>query len=91
MRNDCLKPCFFAWSLSEPGPDHDNEEKAQILEQDASTETQSLNDQVVEEVVGGFRKVGGESRRDRGGICNDGRDGRDNSGRDRGDQNELNE
>lgn len=48
-----MKPCFLARSLGEPRPDKCNEKDPQVLEKETPAEAKGLNDEVVEEVVGG--------------------------------------
>ncbi len=55
MRDGGLEPCLLSWCLRKPRPDKRDVKDTQVLEQDTATETQGLDDQVVEEVVRGFR------------------------------------
>lgn len=71
MRDGGLQEGFFSRSLCEPWPDSRDVQNAQILEQYASAEAQALDDEVIKEVVGGFGKVGSQSRWYRGGIFDD--------------------
>ena len=68
MRNSRLEPCFLSRSLREPWPDCRYVEQAQVLKQNAPTESQGLYDKVIEEVVGRFREVSGQNGGDISGI-----------------------
>ena len=60
MWNRGLQPRFFSGCLSEPGPYCRYVQNAQILEKNASTKAQGLNDKVIEKVVGRSWEVGGQ-------------------------------
>lgn len=71
MRNRCLKPRFLSRRLGEPRPDGRNVQKSKILAQHAAAESQRLNNEVIEEVVGRFREVSRKSRRNCSRILDD--------------------
>lgn len=91
MGNGRLKPGFFSRSLGEPGPDHGDVKQTQVLKQNASAKAQSLDDEVVEEIIRSFRKVRGEGAGNRGGVVDDGTNGGNQPGGNRSDQDQLDE
>ena len=86
-----LKPRLFPRSLGEPRPDCRNVQDAQVLEQNAPTEAQGLNNKVIEKVIGRFRKVGGQKSGNVTGIVDDLRNDIDDAGRDCREQYKLDE
>ena len=77
-----LKPRLFSRSLCKPWPDGGDVQNPQVLKQYTSTPTERLDDEVIEKIIGGFRKVVRKNDRDVGWIVdNIGNDGGD-TGRD---------
>ena len=79
MWDSRLKPCLLPRGLGEPRPNRGNVQDAQVLEQHTATPAESLNNKVIKEVIGGFRKVGRKNCRDVDGIRYYGRDDGNNA------------
>lgn len=91
MRNRSLKPRFLPRSLREPGPNERYEKQPQVLKEETSAKAQGLDDEIIEKVVGGLRKLVRQGRHDRGGVVDNLRNGGDEARGDGGYQNQLNE
>lgn len=91
MRDGRLKPRFLSGSLCEPRPNNGDIQDAQVLEQNASTKAQGLNDKVIEKIIGRLGKVISQNCRDVAGSLEDRRDNSSEAGRDCRDQHKLNE
>lgn len=59
MWDSRLEPGFLPRRLREPRPNSSDVQDTQVLKQNTPAESQSLDDKVIEKIVGRFRKVGG--------------------------------